>query len=264
MPLLSEILLLILALAVLGLKFAWPQEGSRWLGYITAAGLAAIAVITFVWGDRGGTFFNGMIVADGMSSIFKAVFQAAGALTALMSVEFLRLGRRGEYNSLLVMAVLGTGLMAAAGDIVMIYVAVELTSISLYVLVASLRTDARSSEAGLKYFIFGAFSSALILYGMSLIYGLTGQTNLRAISAALGSGDMALGGTALALLLPDRRSGVQDLGGALPHVGARRLRRGADPHHCVHLGGLQGRRVRGAPAVFRGARWWRSSRSGWP
>ncbi len=123
-PLLSEILLVVLALVVLGLKFAWPENGSRWRGYITAAGLAVVMVVTFIWGDRGGAYYNGMFVADGMSRVFRVVFQAAGALTALLSVEFLRLGRRGEYNALLVLAVLGTGLMAAAGDLVMIYVAV--------------------------------------------------------------------------------------------------------------------------------------------
>jgi NADH-quinone oxidoreductase subunit N len=199
-PLLSEILLLVLALIVLGLKFAWPQNGSRWLGYITAAGLAVVMVVTFIWGDRGGTYYNGMIAVDGMSRIFKIVFQAAGALTALLSVEFLRLGKRGEYNALLVLAVLGTGLMAAAGDLVMIYVAVELTSISLYILVTSLRSDPRSSEAGLKYFLFGAFSSAMILYGMSLIYGLTGHTNLSEVTVALASGDVSIAAAAMALI----------------------------------------------------------------
>jgi len=199
-PLLSEILLVVLALVVLGLKFAWPENGSRWLGYITAAGLAVVMVVTFIWGDRGGTYYSGMFVADGMSRVFRVVFQAAGALTALLSVEFLRLGRRGEYNALLVLAVLGTGLMAAAGDLVMIYVAVELTSISLYILVTSLRSDPRSSEAGLKYFLFGAFSSAMILYGMSLVYGLTGQTNLSAVTVALASGDVSMTGAAMALI----------------------------------------------------------------
>ena len=199
-PLLSEILLVVLALVVLGLKFAWPENGSRWLGYITAAGLAVVMVVTLIWGDRGGAYYNGMIVADGMSRVFRVVFQAAGALTALLSVEFLRLGRRGEYNALLVLAVLGTGLMAAAGDLVMIYVAVELTSISLYILVTSLRSDPRSSEAGLKYFLFGAFSSAMILYGMSLVYGLTGQTNLSAVTVALASGDVSMTGASMALI----------------------------------------------------------------
>ncbi len=199
-PLLSEILLVVLALVVLGLKFAWPENGSRWLGYITAAGLAVVMVVTLIWGDRGGAYYNGMFVADGMSRVFRVVFQAAGALTALLSVEFLRLGRRGEYNALLVLAVLGTGLMAAAGDLVMIYVAVELTSISLYILVTSLRSDPRSSEAGLKYFLFGAFSSAMILYGMSLVYGLTGQTNLSAVTVALASGDVSMTGASMALI----------------------------------------------------------------
>ena len=199
-PLLSEILLVVLALVVLGLKFAWPESGSRWLGYITAAGLAVVMVVTFIWGDRGGAYYNGMMVADGMSRVFRVMFQAAGALTALLSVEFLRLGRRGEYNALLVLAVLGTGLMAAAGDLVMIYVAVELTSISLYILVTSLRSDPRSSEAGLKYFLFGAFSSAMILYGMSLVYGLTGQTNLSAVAVALASGEVSMTGSAMALI----------------------------------------------------------------
>jgi NADH-quinone oxidoreductase subunit N len=95
------------------------------------------------------------------------------------------LGKEGEYFLVLIAAVLGMNLMASAADLIMLYLALEMTSIGLYALAGFLRENDKSAESGLKYFLFGAFTSSVMLYGFSLLYGFTGQTNLYALSAAL-------------------------------------------------------------------------------
>jgi len=115
------------------------------------------------------------------------MFVIAGALTCLISMDFKSLRQTGEYYGLVTFAVLGMCLMAAANDIIMLYVALETTSISLYLLAGYLRGVPLSSEAGMKYFLFGAFTSAVLLYGLSLLYGFTGQTEYGALVAALSS-----------------------------------------------------------------------------
>jgi NADH-quinone oxidoreductase subunit N len=130
--------------------------------------------------------WGGMIRFDLVTLVFRVMFLAALMLTSLISLDVPRL-QKGEYYTLLITATIGFSLMAASTDLIMIYVALETASISSYILAGFVTDDKRSSEAGMKYFVYGAFATAVMLYGMSLLYGITGQTNLYKI------GELAMG-----------------------------------------------------------------------
>ena len=158
--------------------------------------------------------------------------------------------RPGEYYFLVLCATLGMMFMAGGIDLITLFIGLETMAVSFYVLAGYLRPNRRSNEAAIKYFLLGAFSLAILLYGMSLLYGLTGSTHLRTIATALAAGD---GGLllpfAVMLLVAGHR--VQDCGRAVSHVGARRVRRGADADHRVPLGRIEDRGVRDAAADLR-------------
>ncbi len=200
--LVPEIALFCLAFLVLGLDLFSGGDKRKWLGWLAAAGLAAIFVLNIFWSWTGGELvFSGMLKPDLLALLFKETFIVAAILTVLISVDYAPLKWHGEYYGLVILATLGMSLMATAADLIMLYVALELTSITLYVLAGYLRDVPKSSEAGLKYFLFGAFSSALMLYGMSLVYGLTGETGLKEIAAALATSNLQLPVILGALLL---------------------------------------------------------------
>ena len=166
-------------------RFAGPRPstepgGRRGLGTLTAVGLLVILVMVLVYGRPGAPLlvFGGMMRFDTASFAFAVVFLFAAAVTALLSVDVDGVGDRGEYYFLIVVATLGLCLMAAASDLILLYLAIETASISLYVLAGYLKRDDKSTESGLKYFLFGALTSAVMLYGFSLLFGATGQTNL--------------------------------------------------------------------------------------
>jgi NADH-quinone oxidoreductase subunit N len=176
----------------------------RWLtGALSLAGLAAAAAACVgLWGEAGAreaSAFGGMIVLDRMRLSFTLVFVVVAALTVLVSmiwVEWERLPA-GEFHSLLLFATAGMMLMASGGDLVVIFLGLELLSIATYVMAGFRRTDRRSNESSMKYFILGSFSSAFLLYGIALTYGGTvtgagvaGTTNLREIAVRLGTNDM--------------------------------------------------------------------------
>jgi NADH-quinone oxidoreductase subunit N len=140
--------------------------------------------------------FAGMLTLDHWAVFFKVLFGITGLVTVLMSSGYLEAQRRhlGEYYALLLFAVIGLDLMAGARDFVLFYVAFELMSISSYLLAAYFRYRVRSNEAALKYFLSGAFASAIMLYGISLAYGEAGATSYAAIGRVLGSQG---GGTAV-------------------------------------------------------------------
>ena len=152
------------------------------VGFVASAG-ATIALI-----GRNTTSFYGMLVVDNYAIFFKLLFLAAGALVALSAVAFLKRhpGREGEFYGLLALSTTGMMLMASTRELISIYLALELTSISLYLLAGMAKRDRRSSEAAIKYLLLGALSSAILLYGMAVLYGLTGSTDLGEIATALG------------------------------------------------------------------------------
>ncbi|HEX8143256.1 MAG TPA: NADH-quinone oxidoreductase subunit N [Pyrinomonadaceae bacterium] len=182
--------------------FARPRQ--RWLtGTISLLGLAAAAAtciwMWLAWAGAGaplaqGGTFNGMIVLDGLRLSFTLIFLLVSALTILISMVWVE-GEdlpAGEFHSLLMFATAGMMLMASGGDLVIIFLGLEILSIATYVMCGFRRTDLRSNESSLKYFILGSFSSAFLLYGIALIYGATategglaGTTNIAEIGSRI-------------------------------------------------------------------------------
>src|SRR5660397_100266 len=154
---------------------------------IALSGLLASGVAAVALSGQEIVSFGGMVALDGYAVFFKVLFAAAGVLTVLMSPKYLEAHGRhiGEYYALLVLAIVGMDLMSAARDLIAFYVALELMAISSYLLAGFFRNHVRSSEAALKYFITGALASALTLYGISLVYGMTGATNYYQVGQVL-------------------------------------------------------------------------------
>jgi NADH-quinone oxidoreductase subunit N len=186
---LPEILLLALAAVILATDVFLSQERKKTLAVINVIGLVIILVITVIWRPETELAFGGMIRSDLTAQVFTVMFVVAAAIVSLMSMDFDFLKQDGVYYALVDIAALGLGLMALSNDLVMLYVAMELTSITQYILVGYLRGTRRSSEAGMKYFVFGAVSSAVMLYGLSLLYGFTGQTSYSAVAAGVNGVD---------------------------------------------------------------------------
>jgi len=186
---LPEILLLVLGILVLVADPFWKKDESRraGLGWLTTCGLLAILVVTIFLarpGSESQPFFGGMLRHDWLAFVFKIFFLFAALVTALFFVDTPPLNRRAESYFLLLAATLGMCLMASAADLVMLYLAIETTSIPLYILAGFLVRDEKSTESGLKYMLFGAMTSAVLLYGLSLAFGFSGRTGLAELSAS--------------------------------------------------------------------------------
>ncbi len=125
-----------------------------------------------------------MFISDGYSTFFKLIFVVNVILSVLISIKYIAVERvnHGEYYALILFSTIGMMIMASAGDLIVLYLGLELMALSTYVLAGFIRHDIKSNEAALKYFLLGAFSSAFLLYGISIIYGLTGTTDLRGIA----------------------------------------------------------------------------------
>jgi NADH-quinone oxidoreductase subunit N len=181
MAILPEIGLLVLGALVLFLDLVWKDAVRRSLGWVTAGGLALILVLTVSFSAPGTTpelMWGGMIRQDWLSFVFTLLFLFGAGLSALFAMDSEIIGRRGEFYLLLLASTMGMCLMASAADLVMLFLAIETTSIPLYALAGFLTRDAKSTESGFKYLLYGATTSAVMLYGFSLIYGLTGTTQL--------------------------------------------------------------------------------------
>ncbi|HUV53284.1 MAG TPA: NADH-quinone oxidoreductase subunit N [Dehalococcoidia bacterium] len=190
-----------IALAVVLLDLV--VENKKILAGISVAALAVpIAFIVALWGEQQSTF-GGMLVVDEFSLFFKFLLVGITGLVIVSSVDYVKKFARfqGEYYALVLFSAAGLMLMAGTGELISIYVALELSSLSLYALVAFLK-DPKSSEAGLKYMILGAISSAVLLFGMAFVFGLTGTTHLDQIAdkvSALVSGGQIWDSPALVL-----------------------------------------------------------------
>ncbi len=159
---------------------------------VALVGIAGTFVALFGTYKLYGTYepqgaFGGMFMLDGYSNFFKLIFYLNVILTICISVKYMAIEKAsyGEYYALLMFATTGMMLMASAADLIVLYLGLELMALSTYILVGITRKQRRSNEAALKYFFLGAFSSAFLLYGISLTYGLTGTTNLKEIGVAL-------------------------------------------------------------------------------
>ena len=239
--LLPEIVLAVYAMvALIGAVYTGKDTLAPVLIWLTAA----VMVLLALWigaGDGTQLAFGGMFIDDGFARFAKVTILLSAAAVLVMSEGYM--ARRGllrfEYPVLVALAVVGMMVMVSAGDLMTLYMGLELQSLALYV-VASLRRDsAKSTEAGLKYFVLGALSSGLLLYGASLTYGYAGHHDVRGHHRR--GGDRGAAGPAVRPGVPDRGLRLQGLGRAVPHVDARRLRRLADAGHRLLRHRAQGR-----------------------
>jgi len=152
--------------------------------FVAVLGLA-VAIGAVLMLPRNATLFAGMLVITPLTSLFKIICMALAFFTVLLTTSEKSLRHRGEYVAIVLLATVGLMLLVGSEEFLMIFIGLELLGLSLYVMAAFDKSDLRSAEAGLKYFLFGSTSSAFTLFGISLIYGMSGTTGLAAISAKL-------------------------------------------------------------------------------
>ena len=187
-----EFLITGLAFVVLTVDFLLPRERKNVLAVVSIVGLAAVAVFSVLYlGNEDDTpLYEGIFLVDRFSLVFKVGFLGLGVLIILASADFVKkyLHHPGEYYGIILFSILGMMLMAASAELLTAYISLELLSFSLYILISMARDDPKSNEAGVKYILLGAFASALLLYGISLVYGVLGTTTFAGIGQAMGSG----------------------------------------------------------------------------
>jgi NADH-quinone oxidoreductase subunit N len=188
-----EIIVVLTAFLVMIVDLVVPDK--RAAGYAGLVGLVIAAVTSFgMLGAATAPVFQNMAMSDGYSLVLNLIFIVTAALSILLSLSYLQGGemQRGEYYALLLFATAGMMLMAAAADLIVVFLGLEIMSIALYILAAFNRRQPGSGEAGMKYFVLGAFASAFLLYGVALLYGATGSTNFYAIGQWFASGQGSL------------------------------------------------------------------------
>jgi NADH-quinone oxidoreductase subunit N len=194
MPALPEI---VLAVGALVLLMVGVFAGERSIGMVTTGAIAlmVIAGALLILDPSEGVTFDGAFVLDPFARFMKVLVLIGSGVAIVMSIGYARAQKfeRFEYPILIVIATLGMLMMISANDLIALYLGLELQSLSLYVVAAINRDSVRSTEAGLKYFVLGALSSGMLLYGASLVYGFTGQTGFAAIAAALSGATSSLG-----------------------------------------------------------------------
>ncbi|MFZ1169695.1 MAG: NADH-quinone oxidoreductase subunit NuoN [Bradyrhizobium sp.] len=194
LPVLPE---LVLAVGAMALLMLGAYRGVRTTGLVTGLALVLLVIVgvlelTLPVGKL--TTFNGSFIVDDFARFLKILALIGSAATLLLSVEFLADPSRRifEYSILVLLSTLGMMVLISAGDLIMLYLGLELMSLALYVVAASNRDDAKSTEAGLKYFVLGALSSGMLLYGASLIYGFTGTVSFAGIAAVAKTGSIGI------------------------------------------------------------------------
>ncbi|MBL3574644.1 NADH-quinone oxidoreductase subunit NuoN [Rhodovulum sulfidophilum] len=193
---LPEIILSVYAmLALVGAVYTGKDRAAPVLVWTTSALMLALAVWIGVTAGPTETAFGGALIDDGFARFAKVVVLASAALVMLMSQDYMRRQKTllFEFPVLITLGVVGMMLMVSAGDLMMLYMGLELQSLALYVVAAIRRDNVRSTEAGLKYFVLGALSSGLLLYGASLTYGYAGTTLFSGILASIGDGQIGVG-----------------------------------------------------------------------
>ena len=189
-----ELILTVVACVALVMEVILPYKLSKWTAYFSLTGIAlAMISLGAQFVSMGGSFnlaalqnvtpldgFYGMIRIDGFALVFKAIFLVAAALAIAIAMRYLDIEheQHGEYYALVLLATVGMMFLGSGYDLISLYIALELMAVTFYVLVAFTKRQKRSNEAGMKYFLLGAFSSGILLYGMSLLYGVAGSTNL--------------------------------------------------------------------------------------
>ena len=195
--LIPEFLLLALAFSVLAIDLIIPKLSSRFVPLVIVFSLLGLIAFSLIhlW-DRSNLLYDGILLIDFYSLFFKVFFLIIGIFIVLISINFVRmhLDFPGEYYGILLMSLLGMVLMASSGELLTAYISLELLSFSLYILVSFDRYNPKSNEAGTKFILLGAFSSALLLYGISQVYGQVGSTYFKTIGEyLLSTPDLDLG-----------------------------------------------------------------------
>ena len=254
--LMPEFMLAGLGVLVLTADFAvpWRSRGGKngALAALTVLGLAVTfaVMLRMQWNTDPEILYDHLIYVDRYALLFKALAMGIGAVVVLISMEYVhtRIRHVGEFYALLVFAVLGASLMAGAAELLTAYIAIELLAFCLYVLVALSRGDARSGEAAVKYILLGAISSAVMLFGIALIYGAVGETGFRRGNGSWSRCSARRWRWDSVCSWPDWASIVD---GALPSLGPGRLRRRAHTGNGAGLRALQGGGVRAHVALPR-------------
>lgn len=191
---LPEMLILALGIILLIVEPFWKEDQRRNAGWLAAGGLFAAMILSLLFGQPGEpvAVLGGMIRFDWMGFFFKMLFMFAGAATSMLLMDHEKAGQRGEAYVMLLASIIGMNLMASSADLVMLYLAIETASIPLYVLSGFLVSDARSTESGFKYLLFGTVASTVMLYGFSLAFGFGGTTNLYKLAEVFAAGAFPL------------------------------------------------------------------------
>ena len=191
----GEVSLAVLAMALLLAGVYIGERATRAISWAAVVSLVFTAWMVVVHGREPGRGFADMFVTDRFAVVMKLLVLLGSALAIPMSLDFNRRSRieRFEFPVLIMLATVGMMMMISANDLMSLYLGLELQSLSLYVIAAFARDDTRSNEAGLKYFVLGALSSGMLLYGASMIYGFTGTTNFSALAKVLTGSPVELG-----------------------------------------------------------------------
>lgn len=207
------LILTVCACVALVMEVVLPYRKSKLIAHFSLIGIALAAVsLGLQWWYSRDVLpldgFYGMIRIDGFALLFNFIFLVSAALAIAISTRYLDIEgeQHGEFYALVLFATVGMMFLASGYDLLVLYISLELMALTFYVLVAFTKREKRSNEAGMKYFLLGAFSSGILLYGMSLLYGVAGSTNLGEIGRALGAlagsaGDVAPDATLRPLLL---------------------------------------------------------------
>ncbi|MAW71653.1 MAG: NADH-quinone oxidoreductase subunit N [Acidimicrobiaceae bacterium] len=187
-----ELTLLAFGTLITIVDIIWDDRSKQTMPTLAGIGLLAtlVPILTLAVDGTERSMFGGAYVVDDFSLVLKALFLISGYIVVLMSVDYIREGDyyENEYYTLMLTSLLGMVMMSSSRDLVSVFVALELLSIPAYMLAAWRKGGPRSNEAGLKYYLMGVFASAVMLYGMSLVYGLAGSTTFDVIAQELGSG----------------------------------------------------------------------------
>lgn len=203
LAILPHTLLLVLGAVVLAVGLMLPHEQRHNLGWVTAVGMGLIILFSLLGipEDTPELVWGGMLRHDWLGYTFTLLFIFGAGITALLALDFPKLGGRVEFYLLMIASTLGMAFMASAADLVMLYVAIETTSIPLYILAGFFVKEAKSPESGFKYLLFGAMTSAIMLYGFSLLYGFAGTTDIYQIAQSVRGGSLPIATLVATLML---------------------------------------------------------------
>ncbi len=207
LAILPEISLFLVIAVVFITDLVISDERRSLLAWLTIGGLALTLLVTVLFAQPKGSgtlMWGGMLRHDWLAFVSKTIFITAALFVTVFAANWKDLWQKGEFYVLLLTSTMGMALLAGSADLIMLFLAIETTSIPLYILAGFFIDDDRSTEAGFKYLLFGAMTTAIMLYGLSLLYGFTGETGLAEIGLSISNGDIpavALVGSAFLVLV---------------------------------------------------------------